>query len=100
MFGQHGILAEIESIILLFDGMESRKKLINRLNGKINNIMYNDQLQIFITDQLQHFIAECYNSFGEIVAYDNEYIQRKSGSVKVRRCQYSNFKILDHKIQN
>lgn len=55
------LLKMIDKIIILFDGMESKVKLTKRITAKINNIKY--------YDQLQKFMADCYNSFGEIIKY-------------------------------
>ena len=82
---KEGLLAEIDNIVMLFDGMESKKKLTERLTNKINYIKYNDQLQCFI--------ADCYNSVGELVSYDIKKTKIIIGKKVTSRRIYTNFKI-------
>jgi len=86
------LLKEIDKILILFEGIQSKKILITRVTKKINDIQYNDQFQ--------KFIADCYNCLGDLVDYESVYIHRKEESKKIRRCHYSEFKLLDHFLQN
>ena len=82
---KNSLLADIDKIIILFEGIESKKKLINRMINKINDINYNDQLQKFVSD--------CYNSLGDIISYDTKKIKLVINNKVSSRVRYNNFKV-------
>ena len=76
----------INKILSLFDGIESRAKLFVRFNSKIDGIQY--------YDQLQKFMADCYNSFGDIIKYEAKMTSKKIKSIRYQRNVYSKFNII------
>lgn len=66
---------KFEDIILLFDGVESKTKLTKRITNKINKINY--------YDQMQKFMADCYNSFGNIIEYQSKFIQETTNNKRI-----------------
>jgi len=81
------LIADIESIILLYDYIGSKNKTTARILHKINGITYNDQLQ--------EFIAECYNTFGELIEYTSKKVKTVSQKIISSRVKYSDFKLME-----
>lgn len=81
------LLKIVDKIIILFEGIESKIKLTKRMTAKINNIKY--------YDQLQKFMADCYNSFGDIICYEHEFKEKMINGEKNRRNIYFNFMMFD-----
>ena len=77
------LLEKINVIIILFEAIESKSKLLNRITIKINKIKYHDQLQKFVCD--------CYNSFGNIIKYDAKAKYKTINKKKIKRIKYYNF---------
>jgi len=79
------LLKILKDIIVLFEGTESKTKITKRIQAKINKIKF--------FDQLQKFMADCYNSFGDTIKCDSEFMEKVINGEKIRRNVYSNFKI-------
>ena len=80
------IIILLANILTLFEGIESRKKLETRYKSNINKIKYNDQLQ--------KFVADCYNSLGDIVNYDIKTHDKIINNIRTKRKLYYNFIII------
>jgi len=63
------LIEKLDSLILLSDGIKSKSGLNKLYQTKINKIETNDNIK--------SFIADCYNSFGDIIKTQNKQIRKK-----------------------
>jgi hypothetical protein len=63
------LMEKINELILLSDGIKSKNGLIKLYQNKINKLDDNDGIK--------SFIADCYNSFGEIICVKNKRVRNK-----------------------
>lgn len=63
------LMEKINELILLSDGIKSKNGLIKLYQNKINKLEDNDGIK--------SFIADCYNSFGEIICVKNKRVRNK-----------------------
>lgn len=78
------MVANIKYIADFFDGMQGRNTLENRMVKNINNIEY--------LDQLKKLVAECYNSFGNLITWNSKATDVTINGNRIRRQFFSNFK--------
>lgn len=79
------LLNSVNEIYKIYVGCQSKNKTVKRLTLRINKIKKNDQLQ--------KFIAGCYNTFEDIVKFDVVRKRRKIGGHVFFERIYANFKI-------
>ena len=63
------LLKKINELILLSDGVKSKSGLMKLYKTKINKLCDNNSIKAFM--------ADCYNSFGDIISITNKRIRNK-----------------------
>jgi hypothetical protein len=79
------LLKGIDNVVYLFSGIQGKKMLERRMIKKINEFEY--------IDQLQKFVADCYNCCYSIVDYKSTIINKNINKMRVRRKYYYDFNI-------